>query len=486
MDGDLICWTASFLSDRTVEMVIEGKVMERHLVEAGISQGSPVSPIVFAIYTSGLIQWVEERVAGIEGLSFVDNVRWVAIGSDVNQVVRKLEACARQSIDWAERSELEFDTTKTEAALFTRRRCHLKHLRPKLTAKIRVGNGFIKFNKQATRWLGVWMDAHLMFKEHHNRCMKKARAAEARLRSLTGMYRVVPACVIAVQVACVQAVALYSSELWWDPKTGSGQDDLQLLLNRQARSTLGALPTTPRGALMRDSGLTPAAVALDARQQRFVARLASACEGSKSKKLYDYPTPGALVGRVAASEHTRGRRTETMCWPDSGVKPAVKTTILEDDAAAMRAVELWAREMEGKAESATWTWWTDGSCTDDGKVGAAAVCLNGDRGTVFRSYLGTRRMEVFDAELWAIAVALRMSVTRAEALQAHRVTTVGIFSDSQAAIRRTAHLDPGPGQQLARAINEHARALGTHGIEVVIHWVPGHLGIPGMRRLIAR
>jgi len=48
-----------------------------------------------------------------------------------------------------------------------------------------------------------------------------------------------------------------------------------------------------------------------------------------------------------------------------------------------------------------------------------------------------------------------------------------------APVKRMAHLDPGPGQQLARAINEHARALRSHGIEVVVHWVPGHSGIPG-------
>jgi len=86
---------------------------------------------------------------------------------------------------------------------------------------------------------------------------------------------------------------------------------------------------------------------------------------------------------------------------------------------------------------------------------------------------------VFDAELWAIGIALRKSVARAEALRAHGVTTVAVFSDSQAAIRRAAHLDPGPGQQLARTINKHARALRAHGIEVVVHWVPGHSGIPG-------
>ena len=67
-----------------------------------------------------------------------------------------------------------------------------------------------------------------------------------------------------------------------------------------------------------------------------------------------------------------------MRWPDPGEKPAVKTTILEDATQAKRAAELWAKEKEGKSGSGTCTWWTDGSRTDHERVGAAAVCLNGD------------------------------------------------------------------------------------------------------------
>ena len=51
--------------------------------------------------------------------------------------------------------------------------------------------------------------------------------------------------------------------------------------------------------------------------------------------------------------------------------------------------------------------------------------------------------------------------------------------DSQAAIRRAAHLEPGPGQRLARRINRREQALLAHGIATEIHWVPGHSGIPG-------
>jgi hypothetical protein len=71
MDGDLIRWTESFLSERTVEMIIEGNALERYPVEAGVPQGSTVSPILFPIYTSGLIKWVEEYVSEAEGQSFV-------------------------------------------------------------------------------------------------------------------------------------------------------------------------------------------------------------------------------------------------------------------------------------------------------------------------------------------------------------------------------------------------------------------------------
>jgi hypothetical protein len=52
IDGDLIRWTERFLSDRTVEMVIEGNVLLSHPVEAGVAQCSPVSPIFFAIHTA--------------------------------------------------------------------------------------------------------------------------------------------------------------------------------------------------------------------------------------------------------------------------------------------------------------------------------------------------------------------------------------------------------------------------------------------------
>ncbi|MDT7660414.1 MAG: hypothetical protein QOF38_5129, partial [Pseudonocardiales bacterium] len=52
-------------------------------------------------------------------------------------------------------------------------------------------------------------------------------------------------------------------------------------------------------------------------------------------------------------------------------------------------------------------------------------------------------MEVFDAELWAIRLALDVAMEKRDTLQQHGVKLVAVFSNSQAAIRRTAHLEPG-------------------------------------------
>ena len=114
-------------------------------------------------------------------------------------------------------------------------------------------------------------------------------------------------------------------------------------------------------------------MALDARLHRVVARLPNACDGSKSQDLFEYPTRGAPVGRVAAIEHAHCRRAETIHWPDPGQKPAVKTTIIEDDTSAQRAAELRAKKTGGKLGSGTWTWCTQGSRTDDERLGAAVV-----------------------------------------------------------------------------------------------------------------
>jgi len=101
-----------------------------------------------------------------------------------------------------------------------------------------------------------------------------------------------------------------------------------------------------------------------------------------------------------------------MNWLAPGEEPVVSTIILEDDTAAKRAAQRWAREKEAKGESGVWVWWTDGSRSDNGRVGAAAVCTHGNQWRSHRSFLGTGRMEAFDTEVWAIGLALDVTIEK--------------------------------------------------------------------------
>jgi len=155
--GHLIWWTESFHSKRPVAMIIQDNSMTRHPVEAGVLQGSPVSLIQFAIYTASLIHWVMEYIWAGE-LTLVDDLGWVAIGSDINQVMTKHAKWAAKSIAYVSWWGLQFNTAQLEVALFIPGQGHKKYRRPKLTAKMIFWDSFVPLNKMLhTDWTSGWM-----------------------------------------------------------------------------------------------------------------------------------------------------------------------------------------------------------------------------------------------------------------------------------------------------------------------------------------
>jgi len=167
-----------------------------------------------------------------------------------------------------------------------------------------------------------------------------------------------------------------------------------------------------------------------------------------------------------------------MRWPRPDEEPAVKTVIMSDNAVVKREVKRWACEREVNVGAGVWMRWTDVSQSDVSRVGAAAVGKHRDRWKAFRSDLAIGLMGVYHAEMSVIGLALRESINTRDQLETHRAKMIAVFSNSQAAFRRTEHLVPGPGQPLARRMIQCTRNLRKAGIETHIHWVPGHTGIP--------
>jgi len=172
LETDLIRWTMSFMSDRQVKLVLDGEVGESNAVDTGVPQSSPAAPILFVTYLSGIFDAVEKAAPGISGLSFVDDIRWWAKGRNNEEVAVKLSEVAAAAMEWGKDNGVAFDQGKTEAAMFWRKRKGTK-----AKAKVRVGDNEVPFNKEATRWLGIWLDSQLTLGAHHDTRLQDRKRA---------------------------------------------------------------------------------------------------------------------------------------------------------------------------------------------------------------------------------------------------------------------------------------------------------------------
>ncbi|KAL1581840.1 hypothetical protein WHR41_09430 [Cladosporium halotolerans] len=271
--GNIVRWVDSFLTDRQAMLVIDGRTGENRRIQAGLPQGSPVSPVLFVLSIGAMFGWLEDRHPSLQPMSFVDDIGLVIDCEYLNQGTRHLERIARDAIQWGTENKVEFEVSKTEAILFSRSR---KVLQAAKDASVRIGELSFTIKQGATKWLGFWLDSKLSFKVHFENRMASAKGALQRVASLSRsngglsvnlMRRVI--------IAAVTSVAMYGSEIWW-----RGQMDrlegLQLLLNSQARAITGLLKSTPLAFLREAACLPSARDLLDYRQTRYAVRALNA------------------------------------------------------------------------------------------------------------------------------------------------------------------------------------------------------------------
>jgi hypothetical protein len=147
----MVQWALSFLSERRVVLSFNGEENAERDQPVGTPQGSPVSPVLSAIYTSPLL--CKPRAAdGCTLGMYVDDGIIFAQGRDWDTVTEALKAQYVICEEWLVRNNLAIEPEKTELIFFRSPRAK-KNLPPdRLTIPANATSPSYRVNPKPTMW----------------------------------------------------------------------------------------------------------------------------------------------------------------------------------------------------------------------------------------------------------------------------------------------------------------------------------------------
>jgi hypothetical protein len=153
----IIRWVDQWLTGREIETWIDGKMAGRKATECGVPQGSPCSPVLFALTLAGALTQLPD------GVSYVDDCTWIINFTPQREFKEK----TRTLLDQVHTKLAEFgfamDEGKTEVAWIfagpkpsaaTRKKAEDWNLRWKVSSSDQVIERRFSLKAKPVRWLG--------------------------------------------------------------------------------------------------------------------------------------------------------------------------------------------------------------------------------------------------------------------------------------------------------------------------------------------
>jgi hypothetical protein len=228
----IVRWIDAFCSERTAMIQVNGYTSPKQsLRQAGLPQGSPLSPVLFLFFNADLVQQRIDNNGG--SIAFMDDYTAWVTGPSAEANYVGIQQIVEEALQWEKRSGATFETAKTALVHFTR------VANRSSSAPILMKGEAIPAKLEA-KILGVTMDSGLRYRTHIGKTATKglnAALALKRLRMLS------PASARQLFNATVAPVIDYASNVWMHAVHECGMAVLNRAQRIGAQAITGAFGT---------------------------------------------------------------------------------------------------------------------------------------------------------------------------------------------------------------------------------------------------
>ena len=251
----LIKLTTSYLEGRSIEVNVNGYKSCKFTPEAGVPQGSVISPILYILYVCQI-----PRLQGT-ACQFADDIATWCSKKTIAKACSELQISLNKLQSWCTQWRVKLNPTKTQVVLFTRQRA---------TPPALYMNGVrLEYHREAT-FLGIKFTSTLNW----SACIKEQtsrmwpRIARLRVLARAGLST---EALLRVYTTCILPICLYAPSCR-AAITANQLAPLQILQNAALRVCLRAPPRAPTQMLHDTAQVKPVAQLLREHAKKHVEK----------------------------------------------------------------------------------------------------------------------------------------------------------------------------------------------------------------------
>ncbi|CAI6347818.1 unnamed protein product [Macrosiphum euphorbiae] len=224
----LIVLIESFLKGRTFKIKISDHLSTSRDIEAGVPQGSCLSPLLYSVYINDF-----PTIGPVTLALFADDTLLYTSNHNYKYAVYKLQRQLDITNDWLTKWRIQLNVSKTVAVIFGPRS-------QKQTMKLKLQNQHLEWSNHA-KYLGVTFNHDLSFDKHIQNTIRKARGARAALHPILNRNSTVPlANKLTIYKIYIKPIILYAAPVWRNRIRQSSWKQIEIFQSVSLRTMTGA------------------------------------------------------------------------------------------------------------------------------------------------------------------------------------------------------------------------------------------------------